>query len=143
MKSRRGAFCQRHTELEEHFLQARRRNGNQHLGRFATFVLEGMRRPNRHVGEHPGAGHEALLANRERDLAFEDVEAFLLPAVNVRRWPAARWHEGFPQGVFAVGVVAGRQEAVHVADHGDGAAITGFSDEGLCHNASFISPDTE
>ncbi|MFO0799432.1 MAG: hypothetical protein U0804_18335 [Gemmataceae bacterium] len=25
-----------------------------------------------------------------------DVEAFLLPAVDVRGWPAARRHEGFP-----------------------------------------------
>ena len=64
----------------------------------------------------------------EGDLAFEDVEALFLPAVDVRGWPAARRHDGFPQGVLAVGVLAGRQEAVHVADDGDGAAFAGLFD---------------
>jgi hypothetical protein len=66
----------------------------------------------------------------EGDLAFEDVETLLLPAVDVRRRSAARRHEGFPQSVLAVRVFAGRQEAVHVADDGDGASVTGLADHG-------------
>ena len=33
--------------------------------------------------------------------------------------------DGFAQGVVAVRVVAGRQEAVHVTDDGDGASLSG------------------
>jgi hypothetical protein len=94
-----------------------------------------MGRADRHVGEHPGAGHEALVAHREGDLAFEDEEALLLPAVDVRRRPAARRHDGFPQGVLAVRVVAGRQKAVHVPDDGDGAALAGLIDKKPCRVA--------
>jgi tetratricopeptide (TPR) repeat protein len=46
-----------------------------------------MRCPNRHVGEHSGNGDQPPVANREGDLAFQNVEALLLPAVDVRRWP--------------------------------------------------------
>jgi hypothetical protein len=34
--------------------------------------------------------------------SFLDVEAFLLPAMDVRGWLAARRHDGFPHGVLAV-----------------------------------------
>src|SRR5262249_9676917 len=57
--------------------------------------------------------------------------AFLLPAVDVRWGTAARTHERFNEGILAVGVLAGRQEAVHVADEGDGAALLGGSDNWL------------
>src|SRR5438046_1566340 len=104
-QGRRGTFRQWYTNLEEHLLQPCRRNRNQHSRRFTALVLEGMGRPDRHVCEHPGTRYQTLLANRERDLAFEDVEALLLPAVDVWRWTAARKHDRFPQGVLAVGVV--------------------------------------
>jgi hypothetical protein len=35
-------------------------------------------------------------------------------------------------------VFAGRQEAVHVAHDGEGAAFASVSDDGLCHVVSFI-----
>jgi hypothetical protein len=50
-----------------------------------------------------------------------------------RKLPAARRHEGFPQCVFTVRVVAGRQEAIYVADDSDGAALGGVSNGGWCH----------
>src|SRR5579885_268580 len=106
---RRSGCCarrNRHTDLEEHLLQTRRGNGNEHPGRLAALVLERMGRADRHVGEHPGAGDEPLVANDKGDLAFEDVEAFLLTAVDVRGWPAAGTNEGFKQGVLATGVLA-------------------------------------
>jgi hypothetical protein len=43
--------------------------------------------------------------------------------VDVRWGTAARTHEHFNEGILAVGVLAGRQEAVYVADEGDGAAL--------------------
>ena len=61
-------------------------------GRLAL-VLEGVRRADRHVGEHPRRRHDPLAVDRERDLAFEDVEALFLPAVDVRGRSAARRHE--------------------------------------------------
>src|SRR5262249_33756832 len=45
-----------------------------------------MRRPDRHVDEHPGARRQTLVSHRERDLAGQDVESFFLPAVDVRGW---------------------------------------------------------
>src|ERR1700687_4077466 len=47
--------------------------------------------------------------------------------------PVAWRHDGFPHGVLAVRVLAGRQEAVNVADHGDGAAFPLLLDDGSCH----------
>src|SRR5262249_61290842 len=74
---------------------------------------------------------------RAGDLAVEDVDAFVLPAVDVRWGIAARTHERFNQGILAVGVLAGRQEAVHVADEGDSAALLGGSDNWL-HSIGFL-----
>jgi hypothetical protein len=51
--------------------------------------------------------------------------------VDVRWGTAARTHERFNEGILAVGVLAGRQETVDVADEGDGAALLGDSDNGL------------
>src|SRR5262249_27112718 len=120
-------------KLEEHLLQPGRCNRNQHLGWSAALVLEGMRRSDRHVGEHPGAGHESLVANREGNLAFKDVKTLLLPAVNMRGWAAPWRNDGFQQGVLAVRVLAGRQKSIHVADDGHGASLAGLLDDGLCH----------
>src|SRR6516165_11496437 len=44
---------------------------------------------------------------------------------------------GINEGILAVGVLAGRQEAVHVADEGDGAALLGVSDNWL-HSVGFL-----
>src|SRR5262249_13199473 len=89
--------------------------------------------PDRHVGEHPGLRHDPLAVDRVSDFAFEDVEAFLLPAVDVQ-WGTAAWtHERFKEGVPAVGVLAGRQETVHVTDDANGAALGCVSDDGLGH----------
>src|SRR6516165_4000535 len=44
---------------------------------------------------------------------------------------------GINEGILAVGVLAGRQEAVHVADEGDGAALLGVSDNWL-HLIGFL-----
>src|SRR5262249_28418494 len=89
---------------------------DQHLRRLAAFVLEGVWRADRHVGEHSRYRHDSLAVDRERDLAFEDVESFLLPAVDVQRRTAALRHDRFPQGVFAVRVLARRQKAIDVTD---------------------------
>src|SRR5262245_34716577 len=105
-QSSRRTFRKRHAKLEEHLLQPGRCNRNQQLGWYAVLVLERVRRADWHVGERSGAGNEALLANREGDLAFEDVEAFLLPAVDVWRRTAARGHDGFPHGVLTAGVLS-------------------------------------
>src|SRR5262249_13824838 len=72
---------ERHPDPHEHVLQARRGDRDQHLRRLVAFVLEAVGRTDRHVGEHPRRRHDSLAVDRERDLAFEDVEAFLLPAV--------------------------------------------------------------
>ena len=66
-------------------------------------------------------------ANQDGDLAFEYVEAFFLPAVDVRRRTAARRHDGFPQGILAVRVLAGRQKPVYVADDSDGRPSVVFA----------------
>src|SRR5205814_3335239 len=50
----------------------------------------------------------------------------LLPAVDVRGRTAARRHGSFPQCVLAVGVLSCGEEAVHVADDGDGATFAKF-----------------
>jgi len=50
--------------------------------------MSGRYSADRHVGEHPGAGDEALVAKEQGDLAFEDVKALFLPAVDVRGWSA-------------------------------------------------------
>src|SRR5262249_34060150 len=89
------------------------------------------RRPDRHVGERARCGDDPFAVDREGDLAFEDVEAFLLPAVDVRWRTAARWNERFPQGVLSVRVVARDEEAVHVPDDGDGAAFGGLAQRWL------------
>jgi hypothetical protein len=41
--------------------------------------VEAVGLADRHVGEHPRRRHDPLAVDRERDLAFEDVEAFPLP----------------------------------------------------------------
>jgi hypothetical protein len=86
----------------------------------------------------PGFRHDPLADDGEGDLAFQDVEALLLPAVDVRGRTAARRDKSLPQGVLAVGVVAGRQEAVHVTDDGDGAPLGRAVDDGIAGHASFL-----
>jgi hypothetical protein len=39
-------------------------------------------------------------------------------------------YERFKEGIFAVSVLAGRQEAVHVANDGDSADFSGLADQG-------------
>src|SRR4051812_2624721 len=51
-------------DLEEHLFQAGRSDRNQHSGWLVRFVLESVRRADWHVRKRPGAGHEALAANR-------------------------------------------------------------------------------
>jgi hypothetical protein len=75
--------------------------------------------------------HDPFLADLEGDLAVEDVETLFLPAVNVRRRPAARRHDGLKHCVFAVRVVAGRQEAINITDDSDSAAFRGRSQSRL------------
>lgn len=99
--------------------------------------VERVRCADRHVGERPRPRYDPLAAYRERALAFEDVES-LLPAVDVRGRFAPWAHHRFKQGVLAVGVVAGRQESVHVADDGDGAAWRRDVDGGIA--VHFRSP---
>jgi hypothetical protein len=48
--------------------------------------------------------------------------------VDVRWRTAARTHERFNERILAVRVLAGRQEAIDVADKGDGATLLGVSD---------------
>src|SRR5262245_52249715 len=86
-----------------------------------------MRRADRHVSKHPGRGDHRLAVNRERDFAFEDVEAFFLTAVDVRRWSTAWRHDCFKDGVFSIRVIPGCKETVNVADHGNGLALSGSS----------------
>src|SRR5262249_58960007 len=92
------------------------------------------------VGEHAGAGDETLVANEKGDLAFEDIEAFFFPAVDVRGWPAAGRNECVKHGVLAAGVRAGGQEAINVANDGDGAPLAGFGDEKSCRTAHWVFP---
>src|SRR5260370_36359188 len=132
-QSGRRTFRNRHAKLEEHLLQPGRCNRNQQLGWSAALVLEGVRRSDRHVGEHPGTGHESFVANREGNLAFKDVKTLLLPAVNVRGGTAPWRHHGFQQDGLAVRVLAGRQKAVQVADDGHGPPFPWLLDDGLCH----------
>jgi hypothetical protein len=98
-----------------------------------------MQRADRHVGKHARRRHDPFLADVTRDLAFEDVEPFFFAAVDVWRWSAARRNDGFPNCVLAVRVLAGRQEAVHVADDGDGATFGGFSKNRLARHAHKVS----
>jgi hypothetical protein len=57
--------------------------------------------------------------------------------VDVRWGTAARTHERVNEGILALGVLAGRQEAVRVADEGDGATLLGVSDNWL-HLIGFL-----
>jgi hypothetical protein len=68
------------------------------------------------------------------DFAFEDLKTLFLSAVDVCGRPAARRNESLPQGIPAVGIFAGGQEAVDIADDGDGAAFGGLPD-GRVHSA--------
>jgi hypothetical protein len=71
-------------------LQASRGDPDQHPRRLVAFVLEGMRRADRHVCEHPRRRHDPLPVDRKRDLAFEDVEPVFLPAVDVWQTDAGK-----------------------------------------------------
>jgi hypothetical protein len=53
----------------------------------ATLILERVQNSNRHICEHSGAGNDPLVADLERYLAFEDVEALFFPAVDVGGGP--------------------------------------------------------
>jgi hypothetical protein len=86
------ALRDRNADLEEHLLQSRRSNGNQHPGGFAALVLERVWGADRHVGEHPGPGDEPTLANEENDLAFKDVKAAVEPRVHVHDLHATILH---------------------------------------------------
>lgn len=81
---------------------------------------------NRHVGKHSRRGDDLLVAHAKGDFTFQDVEAFLFSAMDMRWWTAAWRHNRLPQGVFAVHVLAHCKEATHVADDSDGSAFTGF-----------------
>src|SRR5688500_11386542 len=96
-----------------------------------------MGRAGGHIRKHSSRRHDPLAARLEGNLTFEDVEALLRSAVDMRGRPAARGHDGFPQGVLAVGVLTGRQEAVHVTDDGDGAAFGACPDSGI-HTYSLL-----
>ena len=98
-----------------------------------------MRSPDRHVGERPGAGHDPLVADLKGDLAFEYVEAFLLSAVDVRRWSAARLHDRLPHGVLAARVLTHGKEAVHVADDGDGSALPPAVSVSACVSSASVA----
>ena len=117
--------------LEEHLFETGGGNGDQHLRRLVALILEGVRRSDRHVGEHPRRGDDTLLCNLKGDLAFENVEALFLAAVNMRRMSTTGRHDRFPQGVLAVCVVACGQKALHVTDDSDRAAFAGFCDSWL------------
>src|SRR5262245_17384683 len=92
-----------------------------------------MGRADRHVGKCPGDCNKAAVTDGEGDLSLEDVEAFLFPAVDMWRRTAARWHDGLPQRVLAVGVLARGQKSVHVSDDRNCAALARLRDDRLCH----------
>src|SRR5262249_26269181 len=135
----RGAWRNRHADLEEHLLQTSRSDRDQHLRRFVAVVLERVRSADRHVGEHPGAGDEPLVANEKGDLAFEDVETSLFTAVDMRWGTTAGSDDGLKQSILAVRVLPGRQEAVHVADNGDRSALCGNSQRWLAAHGTFLT----
>jgi len=109
----RRTFGQRHTDLHKHLLQASGSNRDQHLGRPIRFVLKRVRRPDRHIGKHSCCRHDLLAVNRERDLAFEEIDAFF-PAVDIGRRSTARRYNCLPHRVFAVGVIADGQETIEL-----------------------------
>jgi len=98
---------------------------------------ETVQRPN--GGGLASLGHDPLVADLEGDFAFQDVKRFFFPAVDVRRWTATWTHAGFEHGVAAVRVVAGRQEAVNIADDGNGLSFVRLSENRrvghFCHVA--------
>src|SRR5262249_11398280 len=122
------AIGERRANLEKSLFQPCWHHRNEHPGRTIRFILERMRCPHWHVGEHPGAGDDTLVADLEGNLSFDDVEALFLSGVKVRRWPAAWRHNGFKLGIFAIGVLAGCHEAVHITNEGNGAALAGLAD---------------
>jgi hypothetical protein len=86
----RSAWRDRDADLEEHLFKSGWGTKISVLAGLPLSFLNECGVPNRHVREHAGAGDEPLVAKEEGDLAFEDVEAFFLPAVDVWGWAAAR-----------------------------------------------------
>ena len=66
-----------------------------------------------------------LVADLNRNLAFEYVEAFLFSTVNVKGWTAAGRDDSFAQGILAVRFIASCNKAVDVANDGNGPAFVG------------------
>src|SRR5262245_46287223 len=89
----RSASIDRLAYLEEHPLQPGGGDENEQLGRSVALVLERVWRPDRHVGERPGPGHEPLAADLVGDLTFDYEEACLFPAAELRGWPPPPAHE--------------------------------------------------
>src|SRR4051812_47708602 len=92
-----------------------------HPGELVTFILERMRRTDGHVGEHHRRGNDSM--SFDRDLAFENIKALLVAAVDVRRWATARRENCLPDGVGTVGIGGRCQEGVYIIDDGDAAAF--------------------
>lgn len=78
--------------------------------------------------EHPCCCDDTFLANLKYYFAFENVEAFFLSTVDMRGWSAARRHNRFPHGIFAVRIFACRHETVHVPNDGNGTTFIWFTD---------------
>src|SRR5690606_40253337 len=65
--------------------ESRGSDGDQHPRRPVAFVLEAVRGTRGKLSECSRLRHDAVVADGERDLSFEDVEALFLAAVNVGR----------------------------------------------------------
>src|SRR5262249_6708482 len=118
------ALGQQYTDLEKHLLQAGGRQQNQHPRRLVTFVLERVGRSDPHAGKNSSSCHDPFVTDRKRDLAVEYVESLFFTTVNVRRRTAARLHDRFKHGVFAIRIIARRKKSICVAHYGNRPALS-------------------
>ena len=84
----RRSICNRIENFSKVILKTRRRDQKQALRGHIAGILERMRNAAGKIGKVAGPCSDCIPANLNLQRAFEDVEGFVLPVVNVRRRPS-------------------------------------------------------
>ena len=90
------------------------------------------------IDECPGSRRKVLPVDGDADFALENIEALLFPAMHVWRRAASRRHDGFPKGVLAIGLFAGRQQPLDIAHDTDCASFTNLPDGWLVRHLGTV-----
>ena len=106
--------------------------GDETDGRYA--MLEAIVPPGGGPPPHIHSREEESFYVLEGEITFQDVERFLLPAVDVGRRSAAGRHDGFKHGVPPVRFVTRCHKAVDIADDGNCLAYARLTNRWwMCH----------